>query len=329
MIKWSEERAYGPCEHALVINLMGLNYSFHLFFIKLHSLENDSHQVLLNARIFCDEVWHQNVLQILWVDWVLALEGQLFILRLVISLQSIVLTLQLIKLRNRRLKFVLKLFLFLSGKLLVFNELVACGLPFDLLLFQIFSKFLLLLQESNNSSVVEFHDVIAELPSHGIWLRFDVVDLRHAQLNLIESLSQLLLTLLLFALERFVDFGLDLVRFANKFIIELILLLHLKLDLFLVDIHFLLDLLVALIALLSVFVCPPKPLFILVHAQGQAVFELLLFCKNCGVIDLLNYFPFLAQLCLYVSDHIISIPLTTMLHILDKRVPYFTDFYSS
>ena len=177
---------------------------------------------------------------------------------------------------------------------MVFNELITCGLPFNLLLLQIISKFLLFLQKSKDSSVVELHDVISELPCHSIRLRFDIVDLRHAQLNLIQSLPQLLLSLLLFAVECFVDFGLDLIRFANKLSYEVILLLRLKLDLLLVVVHFLLDLLVTLITLLSVFVCPPEPLFILVHAQSQAVFELLLFRKNCAIIDLLNCLPLLA-----------------------------------
>ena len=206
---------------------MGLNYFFHLFLIEFHCLEDDPHQVLLNTSIFSHEVWHQNVLQVFWIDWVLALKGQLFIFFLVIGCQSIVFTFQLVKLGDRRLKFILKLVCFLSGKLLIFNELVTCGLPFDLLLFQIGSEIWLLFQKADDSSVVELHDVIAKLPGHGIWLRFDVKDLRHAQLNLVESLPQLVLTLLLFALKRFVDFGLDLIRFANKLRHEFILLLHL------------------------------------------------------------------------------------------------------
>ena len=106
-------------------------------------------------------------------------------------------------------------------------------------------------------------------------------------------------------------------------------MLYLKLDLLLVVIHFLLNLLVTLIALLSVFVCPPEPLFILVHAQSQAVFELLLFSKNCAIIDLLDNFPFLAQLGLNVRDHIVSIPLTAMLHVLDECVADLADFNAS
>ena len=87
---------------------------------------------------------------------------------MVLSLQSVMFALELVKLSDRRLKFILELVLLLSGKLLVFNELITCGLPLDLLLLQILSKFLLLLQKPDYSSVVELHDMIAELPCHSI-----------------------------------------------------------------------------------------------------------------------------------------------------------------
>ena len=56
MIDYSEEGADCPRKHALIVGLMGLHDLLYLFLIELHCLENDSHQVDLNARVLRHEV---------------------------------------------------------------------------------------------------------------------------------------------------------------------------------------------------------------------------------------------------------------------------------
>ena len=78
--------------------------------------------------------------------------------------------------------------------------------------------------------------------------------------------------------------------------------------------------------LLHVVIYSPQSLFILLHAQVKAVLELLLLREDGAVVDLLDCFPFTAERLLDVDNHVVSVPLAAVLHILDECVPNLADF---
>ena len=171
--------------------------------------------------------------------------------------------------------------------------------------------------------------MISELGGGRIWLILEVINLRDTKFDIVESFAEPILIFGLFALKDSVYLSFDLVGPIDQLSEEIFLTLQVQLCLILHGLDFILNLLIALIALLQILICSAQSLFVLVHAQGQAIFQLLFFRKNGAIVDLLDCFPLGAELGLHLSDHIIAVPLTTMLDVLDECVPDFSNFYSS
>ena len=170
--------------------------------------------------------------------------------------------------------------------------------------------------------------MVTHLCRHSIGLVLKVVDLGDSKFDIIQGFSQPVLTLLL-PFKDSVNLGFDLIGFFYQLAQKDILVFAFELSLILDEFHLLLQLLIPLIALIEVLVGPPQSLLVLIHAQSQAVLELCFFSENSAVVDLLNGFPFLAQLLLDVSDHVVAVPFATVLHILDQSVANFTNFHTS
>ena len=167
--------------------------------------------------------------------------------------------------------------------------------------------------------------MISELGRGRVGLVLEVVDLRDTKFDIVEGLTKPILVFGLFALKDSVHFGFDLIGPIDKFCEEIFLILEVQLSLFLHSLDFVLHLLVALVALLEVLVRSAQSLLVLVHAQGQAVLKLLFFRKNGAVVDLLDRFPLGAELGLDFGDHIVTVPLTTVLNVLDQSIADFSD----
>ena len=150
--------------------------------------------------------------------------------------------------------------------------------------------------------------------------------MRDTKFNIVESLAEPILIFGLFAFKDSVYLGFDLIGPIDKLSEEIFLTLQVQLCLILHSLDFILNLLITLIALLQILICSAQSLFILIHAQGQAIFQLLFFCENGAVVDLLDCFPLGAELGLHLSDHIIAVPLTTVLDVLDQSISDFSDF---
>lgn len=84
---------------------MGFKHLVHLLVSELHGLEDDADQIDLHRWVVCDEVRHQDVLQILRVNSVLSLEGQLFGLLLVVVHQIVMFALECVQLLDGQLQF--------------------------------------------------------------------------------------------------------------------------------------------------------------------------------------------------------------------------------
>ena len=189
---------------------MGVNDSLLLLVGELHGLEDDPDQVGLHAGVRGHEVAHQDVLQVLRVHTVLSLLRELLLVFLVGIHQAVVLTLQLVEQGDGLLELVFEFVLLLARDLLVFNQLVARGLPFGLLEPAGVFEALVLLQQADHCPVVKFHHVVSQLGRHPVRVSLQVIDLCDAQLDLIQGFSEPVLTALLLTVEHSVDFGLHL-----------------------------------------------------------------------------------------------------------------------
>lgn len=79
---------------------------------------------------------------------------------------------------------------------------------------------------------------------------------------------------------------------------------------------------VALVALLHVLIHTGEALFVLSHALGQVVLNLLLLLKHRVIVDLFNSFPFFFHLLLNVNDQAILVPDTVLRLCLDQSIPF-------
>lgn len=134
---------------------------------------------------------------------------------------------------------------------------------------QSLAKLLLLPEESYYRAVVQVHNMVTHFCAHCIRLGFEIVDLSDTQFDFVQCLAELVLALLLFALEDSVDFGFHLLRLFEECAEELVPLMHLNLRLVLVKPQIFLCLCVAQVALLHVVVSATEPLLVLVHAECQ------------------------------------------------------------
>ena len=145
-------------------------------------------------------------------------------------------------------------------------------MPLCFLQAQLLSHLLLVTQEANHRAIVKFHDVVAHFGTYRIRLCLEVVYLCDAEFNFVECFAQLVLAFSLLGVEDAVDLGLHLLRLLDQRAKELISLLQFNLGLILVLSEFFLCLGIALVALLHIFIGPPEPFFVLVHAELQRLF---------------------------------------------------------
>mmetsp|Transcript_2197 Transcript_2197/g.3025 ORF Transcript_2197/g.3025 Transcript_2197/m.3025 type:complete len:194 (-) Transcript_2197:115-696(-) len=169
--------------------------------------------------------------------------------------------------------------------------------------------------------------MVSQLSTHRIRVAFQVVDLGHAHLDVVLGLSEPLLVSLL-TLEDSVDLCFDLLRSFDELGEELVSRPLLQLYFVFIHPELFFDLGVPIVALLHVLVRSAQPLLVLVHAESQTFFQLLLLGENRRVIDLFDSVPFLAELVLDLHDHVITVPLAAMLHVLDQRVADLAHFYA-
>ena len=80
--------------------------------------------------------------------------------------------------------------------------------------------------------------------------------------------------------------------------------------------------------MLHIVINPAQSLLVLLHAESQAVLKLLLLRENSAIVDLCYLLPLAVELLLNVDDHIVAVPLTAVLHILDQSVADLADLDS-
>ena len=188
----------------------------------------------------------------------------------------------------------------------------------------------MLLQEPYDSSLIQIHEVVTKLNGVAIRVCFQVVHLRDAHLDFIQCFTKTALPVafLLLLIDELSHFCLQLARLFDELSQELVplflLFVLLKFGLF----KLVLCLKITRITGLHVLIHSSQTLFVLIHAQRETVLQLLLFYEYNIVVDLLTSFPLPAELLLNVDDHVVPIPLATMLNVLYERVSNFAHFDS-